>query len=392
MDTTVLALAMATLGQIALCVTLLLARGVGTQAYLPLAVFLLATGIVVAGPAVAAFAPALEPWSVALTLPAYLLLGPALWLYVEALTSETPWRLRPRHGWHLVLFGLGLFAVALIAGLSGEDRRTILVEGEEVGTAYSSGVLLFVFGLVIGWVLQSGWYVVRIFIRLSRYRERLKALFASNEHSELDWIGWLLAVLVGVWALSAATVVSENILGDALVTRRWGAVMGLLLVWSLAVWGLRQKPGFEGRYLDGADEGITPEAFAVPKEQKYQRSALGEDQARRIAGKIEAAMERDQLYLDPALSLHRLARHVGVSPNHISQTLNETIGASFFDYVNGWRVRAAQPRIVEGRETVLAIALDVGFNTRSSFYKTFRRVTGQTPQGYREARLARDSG
>lgn len=110
--------------------------------------------------------------------------------------------------------------------------------------------------------------------------------------------------------------------------------------------------------------------------------------ASRIAGKIEAAMARDQLYLDPALSLHKLARHLAVSPNHISQTLNETIGASFFDYVNGWRVRAAEPRIIEGRETVLAIALGVGFNTRSSFYKTFRRVTGQTPGAFRTARLA----
>ena len=79
-----------------------------------------------------------------------------------------------------------------------------------------------------------------------------------------------------------------------------------------------------------------------------------------------------------------------MSPNHVSQTLNETIGASVFDYVNGWRVRAAEPQIVEGRETILAIALGVGFNTRSSFYKTFRRVTGQTPGAFRTARMAGD--
>lgn len=388
MDTAVLALAMATLGQIGLCVTVLLMRGLRTQAYLPLAAFFLAAGVVVAGPAVLALAPGFVPWFIALTLPAWLLLGPALWLYVEGLTAETAWRLQSRHGRHFILFGLGMVAVGLIAGLPGDARRTMLVEGEEVGTAYATAVVLFVFALILGWVVQSGWYVVAVFLRLGRYRARLKDLFASNEDRELRWIGVLLLVVVGVWMLAAATVVIENFSGGVLVTRRAGAAMALLLVWTLAVWGLRQKPGFEGRYLEAAGDATPSSPDPTAAGQKYQRSALGNDQARRIAGKIETAMERDQLYLDPALSLHKLARHLAVSSNHISQTLNETIGVSFFDYVNGWRIRAAEPKIIEGRETVLAIALGVGFNTRSSFYKTFRRVTGQTPGAFRAERLA----
>lgn len=386
-DIAVLALATATLGQIALCVTVLLMQG-RTQVYLPLTAFLLALGVIAAGPAAVAFVPGFEPLFIALTLPAWLLLGPTLWLYVEGLTSETAWRLGRRHGPHFILFGLGLVAVGLIAGLSNEARRTILIEGREVGTAYASAVVLFVFALILAWVIQSGWYVVSVFLRLARYRARLKDLFASNEGRELRWIGGLLAVVVGVWALAAATVVTENFMGEILVTRRAGAVMALVLVWSLALWGLRQKPGFEGRYLPAAADAEPSGPGLTSSGQKYQRSALRDDQARRIAARIELAMERDRLYLDPTLSLHKLARHLAVSPNHVSQTLNETIGTSFFDYVNRWRVSAAEPQILAGRETILAIALAVGFNTRSSFYKTFGRVTGQTPQAYRAARLA----
>ena len=119
--------------------------------------------------------------------------------------------------------------------------------------------------------------------------------------------------------------------------------------------------------------------------QKYQRSALGEDQSIRIAAKIDAAMKSDQLFLDPALSLHKLARHVAISPSYISQTLNETIGKSFFDYVNQMRVEYAKPHIIEGKETVLAISLRAGFNARSSFYKAFKLETGQTPSAFRNA-------
>lgn len=389
-DTTVLALTSAALGQISLCITILLMRGRGTQAYLPLAAFFVAAGVVVAGPAVVAFAPALETFFIALTLPAWLLLGPTLWLYVEGLTLETPWLLQRRHGRHFILFGLGLIAASLLAGLPDGARRTMLVEGEAVGTAYASAVVLLVFALILAWVVQSGWYVVSIILRLTRYRARLRDLFASNEGRELRWISGLLLVVVGAWTLAAATVVVENFFGGVLVTRRGGAAMALVLVSTLAVWGLRQRPGFEGRYLGTAGDGDPPGCDAVSPGQKYQRSALSAIQARRIANKIETAMTRDQLYLDPALSLYKLARHLAVSPNHVSQTLNETIGVSFFDYVNGWRIRAAEPQIIEGRDTILAIALAVGFNTRSSFYKTFRRVTGQTPRAFRAVRPAND--
>ena len=96
-------------------------------------------------------------------------------------------------------------------------------------------------------------------------------------------------------------------------------------------------------------------------------------------------MKSDQLFLDPALSLHKLARHVAISPSYVSQTLNETIGKSFFDYVNQMRVEYAKPLIIEGKETVLAISLRAGFNTRSSFYKAFKLETGQTPRAFRNA-------
>ncbi|MCH2168635.1 MAG: helix-turn-helix transcriptional regulator [Oceanicola sp.] len=67
----------------------------------------------------------------------------------------------------------------------------------------------------------------------------------------------------------------------------------------------------------------------------------------------------------------------------MSQTLNQEIGASFFDYVARWRIEASKPLIMAGQESVLAVALDVGFNSRSTFYKAFNRETGMTPKSYR---------
>ena len=74
--------------------------------------------------------------------------------------------------------------------------------------------------------------------------------------------------------------------------------------------------------------------------------------------------------------------------NHLSQTLNETLNENFFDHVNGWRVRDADfEQLTTTDQSILTIAYAVGFNSRSQFYKAFKRETGMTPTELR-ARLA----
>ena len=120
------------------------------------------------------------------------------------------------------------------------------------------------------------------------------------------------------------------------------------------------------------------------KQRKYQRSALDEEQSSLIATKIEKAMREDEIYLDASLSLQKLAKHIFTSPNYISQTLNETQGVNFFDYVNKYRLGAAKRMLEQSNDSVLDIAMRVGFNAKSSFYSAFKKETGQTPSQYRK--------
>ena len=382
-----LALAMAALGQVGICATILLMRSVRIAAYMPLALFFAASAIVLSGPAVRILIPALQTQHLALNLPALLALGPALWLYVMGLTSETPWRMRGRDVWHFALPGVGLVIALLIMALPNAVRDEMLIRGELVDRTGPKLLMLATFLLILGWMAQTAYYLVRIFRRLTHYRKRLHDLFASNEQRELHWLAWLTAIVGCVWMLSIVTLVADNFGGRLLIDQGAGSFMGLILIWVLGVWGLRQKPGFEGRYLDPGDNVDALNSPAPAASSKYERSALGGDQAQRIAEKLEAAMVQEKLYLDPNLSLHRLAKTLSISPNYISQTLNETVGESFFDYVNRWRVEAAKDRIAVDDATILQVALDVGFNARSSFYTAFKRVTGTTPGEFRRTAI-----
>ena len=169
------------------------------------------------------------------------------------------------------------------------------------------------------------------------------------------------------------------------------SAFNVVLIGFLSIWGLRQMPGFvqSGESELPNLEPIQHEVGALQSPTiKYEKSALTEEDTSRIAKKVEAAMETDKLYLDPNLSLRTLAKHVAVPPNYVSQTLNGHIGETFFDYINRWRIEYAKPLLADSDETVLNITYDAGFNSRSSFYKAFKKETGQTPTAYRTSARA----
>lgn len=390
---TLFALNISTLIVIAFSANLLCLRSFERQAYLPLAVFLLALGIVICQPTVASLAASLQPAFIIVSLPAFLITAPSLWFYVEGITAEKPWKLRQIQKRHFILFFIGAIVAVIALFIPYDVQYALLIEENEntfntttPSVKYmATGTLISTLLLVLAWVLQSGFYLYKIVQRLNQYRKHLKDLFASTETKEIRWLGWLLLAVGIVWLATAINIVLDNLIFSTEINATIASVVILIMIWSVAIWGLRQKPGFEELYNSGEDVEVTLKAVTTLPE-KYQRSALNEQYASKIAKKIEIAMQQDNLYLDASLSLQKLAKHINTSSNYISQTLNETIGMNFFDYVNQYRVEAAKHRLQLSSDTVLTIAMDVGFNAKSSFYTAFKKETRQTPSQFRKSK------
>ena len=243
---------------------------------------------------------------------------------------------------HFGLAALGFGIVLVTLCLPAEIRHALLVEGrEDILQQVAAPLRYLVYGLIIttfllvtGWVLQAGFYLRAVIRRLTLYRAQLRQLFASTEAEEARWINGLLLAVGTAGGLFAAALLYDNLVAPLPSGLLVKDVMVLLLIWSVALWGLRQKPGFaELTQPDGAvlftpqqhqpradKPALQPEIQEVLQavtDGKYQRSALGVEQAASIAKKLKHAMEQDQLYLDAALSLPKLARHIGCSPNYI---------------------------------------------------------------------------
>ena len=391
-DPIVMTLTMIIVGQICLSFPILLSRGIKSAVYLPLAIFLLANGVLALNSIVGALFPNWYQLYTALAFPMLFVLCPSLWFYVEGITSEKPWKLEIKQLRHYLLLWPGIIISVVIMFLSKDMHAAIFIDDADVSDPLAIALVIGVLIMMLLWLAQCTYTVFRIVRRLVAYRKQLKDLFSNNTDKELNWMSWLLFVAISTWLFFLATVFSSYLLDNLLFNIRTEALLSLVLIWSLAHFGLQQKPGIAG-IGDNEEVNITPQnedennnetSGDSSTAKKYQRSALGTEQSDRIAGKINSIIKNDKLYLDANLSLQKLANYVAISPNYISQTLNETLSINFFDFVNQWRIEAAKPKILANQDTILNVALEVGFNARSSFYKAFKQETGKTPSEFRK--------
>lgn len=103
--------------------------------------------------------------------------------------------------------------------------------------------------------------------------------------------------------------------------------------------------------------------------------------------KIDALIINKKLYLKPTLSLKDLAAKLNISEGYISQLINSNSSLNFNDYINSLRVNDAKEMLVDNEYinyTILAIGLESGFNSKSSFYTAFKKFTGKTPVDYKK--------
>jgi len=98
-------------------------------------------------------------------------------------------------------------------------------------------------------------------------------------------------------------------------------------------------------------------------------------------------METEKPYLDRDLSIQNLSVITGIPRHHITQVLNEKHGKNFFTFINEYRVKEVISRFgdpANNNFTILAIAYDSGFNSKTTFNAIFKSITGLTPSEYRE--------
>jgi AraC-like DNA-binding protein len=120
---------------------------------------------------------------------------------------------------------------------------------------------------------------------------------------------------------------------------------------------------------------------------RYRNSTLTGDDILTFKQQIEQYMSENKPYLNDDLTLTTLAEQLKLNPYYLSQVLNEGLGESFYKFINRYRVEESKRLLLDPafkHYSILAIALEAGFSTKTTFNKTFKEHFGISPSEYRK--------
>ena len=113
---------------------------------------------------------------------------------------------------------------------------------------------------------------------------------------------------------------------------------------------------------------------------------LQEQEAKYILSKLERVMTEKELFKNPNLKVNDVAREISVSGHQLSQLLNNNLSKNFTLFVNEYRINAACKILSEDSNfTIDAVSLEVGFNSKSTFFATFKKLKGMTPSTFQQS-------
>jgi AraC-like DNA-binding protein len=319
----------------------------------------------------------------------------------------------------------GLFLLALAAQaviwLKGPLLLAMvrLLIGQPLGV-YWPHFLPFPLALV-GLVLQPQWvfewglgglahaliYLLIALSALGSHKARLATIYKGYKNSALYWLlfvvlGMLLVVFIDA-ILMLVAYVQRDFLISAIKGMTWLISTYLLVLAFFSVY----RPALFF-HQDGVDVRAQPDTAAHAESECAAQSQatesnvnaekiwreLDESLANALGLKLHALMTQEHCYRQNDLSLAVLAARLGVSVHQTSELLNVYVGASFYEYLNRFRLEYASKLLAdpECQWRILDIAFESGFSNKNSFYRSFRDVYGITPAAYRAARIDAELG
>jgi AraC-like DNA-binding protein len=289
--------------------------------------------------------------------------GPLLFLYIKALTSKS-FKFRKKDMLH--------FGPAVVVAFC---LMPFYLQSASYKLASLSWVTWYQWrsALVIAQFLV---YLVFSVLMIAKYSKRKGRSSNPSDRTILFQVRFLLASFFMLWIVGILRYAFDVRYPAYMPQTKLVLPVGVtVILYALAYLSLRKSEvlvGFEERQ----------------PEKKYQKSTLTPDRAERYLKKLLNAMQVEKVYTDGDLTLQKLATQLSIPPQHLSQVVNEHLNQSLLDFINTHRIDEAKRRLIDPANkhlSILAIAEDVGFNSKSSFNAVFKKYAGVTPSEFRKS-------
>ena len=308
------------------------------------------------------------PALIGVVLPLPVLHSVFLYVYARELTYKDAFKTK---AWPLHFVPIVLLYMLLIPFLflPGEEKEAVF-QADGIGYEWYMVVQLVVFAIVgIGYNLAA-------FLRVRKYKKEVLNYISNADEQMLRWLEWLILGLSIIWLVMLFTSGDE-----------WIFICVSAFVCFMGVYGFRQVPVYFIQADLQVSLSMAPEieASPLPLPEKYQKSGLDQQQAKQLFRRIEKRMKEEEWYKKNDLTLAEIASQLEEPINHLSQAINSQTGSTFYNYINQYRIQAFLKKLEDPKSkqfTNLALAMECGFNSKSTFNKYFKKYTGKTPTEY----------
>ena len=303
------------------------------------------------------------------------LMAPLLYFFVRSKTIPG-FSFSGKDTLHLIPFVvIGVFYTVEFFTLTTAEKQALLASG------WLKTIPNRVIIPLVGDLTQLAYLLAALGL-MNRFGIYLKDWFSSIEKREMRWLKRIILIWIGVFLLHLFYVlvqVFDGRLPFALQVLDTMNVIHFLMVNVMALAAITDY--FEAsRQSENSD--TPPQEYKAPSLPAGEREALFE--------RLETFMQEDQPFLENDLTLRMLADRLALTPRELSETINKQSGRNFFDYINRYRIEAAQQKLrTDVTARILDVALDSGFNSKSVFNEAFKRHSGETPSAYRARHSAR---
>ena len=312
-----------------------------------------------------------------ITYPLPYLYGPLFYIYTKLVSkSETKFGFKNLlHFTPVIIIYLISIPVFLYSGAEkiGFINKMILNEGP----------LVF---KIIGWIVpfQGIVYTILTIKTVSDYNKKIKDSFSNIDKINLGWLKYLAIGTVTIWTI-VAVVYLVHIISDYKTDIGYMLHFSIsILIYSVGYFGLKQ-----------------PEIFMRPQEtesteekyEKYKNSGLDETASEQIKNKLIDVMNNEKPYLDSDLTLNKLAEILSVSNHHLSEVINTKLNQNYYDFINKYRIDEFINKLKDpanDKYSLISLAFDSGFKSKTSFNTIFKKLTNKTPSEYKGQLISLD--
>lgn len=228
-----------------------------------------------------------------------------------------------------------------------------------------------------GEIFLDGFYIFKCLKLYNQYRKWTKTQFSDIEAVSFKWFRNFLIVLVITFVIYLLKMVIDNIYQLDFKQDWWDNLVGVALIYYVSITGYAQAQPNTGLVFKEEEHKV----------ENVQKEKFNEVELENWKMKILILMEDEKLYLQPELNLSDIANRLKTNISVLSGVVNNAFGKNFNDFVNEFRVKEFQERILlpENKNiTLLGIAFDCGFNSKATFNRSVKKFTNKAPKDFLE--------